>query len=600
MTTRGLWLSLVLGLLLTSASQAANNLGSLRVPEVIQEYLGTLVGAYVVEGCLPPVPTTSLTLAATACTAMVRTGTAPPRLVPVVQTATALGPLVSGDGAYWIAVHVDTSTAVAGWTRTAGGANRAGSHYLWRFGPTKPADPPDGLIVLKVTVTSGSITAVADLRIPASYVTKGVYDPRDPLYGGIVGGGDARAALQAAVDAIAAQAPSSVGILHIPAGLWGIDTPGLLLKSPIMIRGEGAATSLLVDLTPTGTMISTGGMADQTARVTIRDLALTASAVKTGGIAVLATTPAPSDVANQQLFVQNVWCVHHFTCLSLQNSTNAHIVDNQFDDMRGTGIIINTSYNPDAGDNSISGNVFSGGFGDTAILVQTSGQRITNNKFLAFQKAIVVDPSQATIGLVDVLIAENSIEAQAQYGVLLQTSLAGARVADVHIVNNQFSSLPTAPIFAAIGMSGQVGPFVINGNQITIQHDGKAIFLSDDTLLHRPSAYVITGNIIDGANRPTTIGIYVGSTLPTPIPRGVVSGNFVTGMASPYVGKDAMFFANNILPASQLMELGFDGSQVFCFDCTVNNAGDNTCVAGGDGALAVRIAGVYRCFKNQN
>ena len=54
MTTRGLWLSLVLGLLLTSASQAANNLGSLRVPEVIQEYLGTLVGAYVVEGCLPP------------------------------------------------------------------------------------------------------------------------------------------------------------------------------------------------------------------------------------------------------------------------------------------------------------------------------------------------------------------------------------------------------------------------------------------------------------------------------------------------------------------------------------------------------------------
>ena len=169
----------------------------------------------------------------------------------------------------------------------------------------------------------------------------------------------------------------------------------------------------------------------------------------------------------------------------------------------------------------------------------------------------------------------------------------------MHIVNNQFSSLPTAPIFAAIGMSGQVGPFVINGNQITIQHDGKAIFLSDDTLLHRPSAYVITGNIIDGANRPTTIGIYVGSTLPTPIPRGVVSGNFVTGMASPYVGKDAMFFANNILPASQLMELGFDGSQVFCFDCTVNNAGIIR-VWRGDGALAVRIAGVYRCFKNQN
>ena len=37
-----------------------------------------------------------------------------------------------------------------------------------------------------------------------------------------------------------------------------------------------------------------------------------------------------------------------------------------------------------------------------------------------------------------------------------------------------------------------------------------------------------------------------------------------------------------------------------CTDCTVTSGANNTCTSGGTGALAVRLAGVWRCFNQQN
>jgi hypothetical protein len=76
----------------------------------------------------------------------------PARLTYVYQAPVSLA-LTGGDGAYWVAIHADTSTVVAGWTR------RIGSHYLWRAAGTRPADPPGGLVALGVTVAGGVITA---------------------------------------------------------------------------------------------------------------------------------------------------------------------------------------------------------------------------------------------------------------------------------------------------------------------------------------------------------------------------------------------------------------------------------------------------------
>lgn len=43
-----------------------------------------------------------------------------------------------------------------------------------------------------------------------------------------------------------------------------------------------------------------------------------------------------------------------------------------------------------------------------------------------------------------------------------------------------------------------------------------------------------------------------------------------------------------------------NGTITYCANCTVSSTTDNTCKGGSDGALAVRINGVWRCFKMQN
>jgi hypothetical protein len=51
-------------------------------------------------------------------------------------------------------------------------------------------------------------------------------------------------------------------------------------------------------------------------------------------------------------------------------------------------------------------------------------------------------------------------------------------------------------------------------------------------------------------------------------------------------------FANLGTPAN--------GSLVYCSDCGVTSGADNTCATGFNGALAVRLAGAWKCLANQN
>jgi hypothetical protein len=108
----------------------------------------------------------SMVLPAFTTQGYVRTGT-PARLTYVNQPAATVT-LAGGDGAYWLALHADTSTVVSGWTR------RAGSHYLWQAAGTQPADPPGGLVMASVTVAGGGITAVSSaVNYPATKVAYG-------------------------------------------------------------------------------------------------------------------------------------------------------------------------------------------------------------------------------------------------------------------------------------------------------------------------------------------------------------------------------------------------------------------------------------------
>jgi len=166
------WCRVILVILLSplgvAPGQAAETHG---LPDPVQEmgaWFSESLAPFIQSGCLPSVPASSLTLAAFACQGYVRsTGQV---LLYVKQTAQAVGPLNGGNGTYWLAVHQDKTTVVSSWTR------QAGTHYLWRLSASALADPSGGLMVARITVAGGVVTAVADWRRPASYARAGVFD----------------------------------------------------------------------------------------------------------------------------------------------------------------------------------------------------------------------------------------------------------------------------------------------------------------------------------------------------------------------------------------------------------------------------------------
>jgi len=118
-----------------------------------QDPFVTAFNPFIISGCLPTVPVSSTTLAAFACTAQIINQTS--TTIHAVQSAATVGPLNSGDGTYWIAIHRDTSSSVSGWTR------QGTTRYLWQMNATKPTVPADTIIIAEVTIAGGVITAVS-------------------------------------------------------------------------------------------------------------------------------------------------------------------------------------------------------------------------------------------------------------------------------------------------------------------------------------------------------------------------------------------------------------------------------------------------------
>lgn len=101
----------------------------------------------IVSGCAPSVPG-ALTMAAFACEAYIQDPTTNEQIYVSQAATVAVGPLNAGAGNYWLAIHRDVSTAVAGWTR------QAGSHYLWKLSASRPTQPSNSMIFAKVVVTA--------------------------------------------------------------------------------------------------------------------------------------------------------------------------------------------------------------------------------------------------------------------------------------------------------------------------------------------------------------------------------------------------------------------------------------------------------------
>lgn len=194
-----------------------NVFGEVSSHEESQRYIGAIFGAYIFSGGLPVVPSSSLTLDAFATTAFVHDGSTPTKLIPVVQASHTLGPLNAGNGTYWLAIHRDTRSSVSNWTR------QRGTHYLWRQVTNKPAHPTGGLVFAKITVAGGVITAVADHRLPLSYVKDKHFNVQDPLFGAVADSTLAvsdRTAIQNCFNAAA----NSNKVVYFPAGTYFLGT----------------------------------------------------------------------------------------------------------------------------------------------------------------------------------------------------------------------------------------------------------------------------------------------------------------------------------------------------------------------------------------
>jgi hypothetical protein len=198
------WIALVLGMVLSAwPAWAANthDFGGNAAREQAA-WFGDMNQPFVVSGCVPAVPVPpSLSVAPLACHAYVRATTG--ELVYVAQDAHEVGPFNAGNGVYWLAVHRNTSSAVAGWTR------EAATHYVWLKSATAPTVPAEMLLVAQVTVAGAVITASSALapvnarEAGVSYVSTFV-----PQYGMTF------AAIQAAIDAL----PPSGGRVIVEPG----------------------------------------------------------------------------------------------------------------------------------------------------------------------------------------------------------------------------------------------------------------------------------------------------------------------------------------------------------------------------------------------
>ena len=107
------------------------------------------------SGCLPTVPSASLTLPPFACQALIAQSD---HLWGVAQEPAAVTLAATAD-VQWVAVCRDVETVYPGWSRVPE------THYLHCAAATRPPAPPGCLVLTRVTVSAG---AIADVEPVAS------------------------------------------------------------------------------------------------------------------------------------------------------------------------------------------------------------------------------------------------------------------------------------------------------------------------------------------------------------------------------------------------------------------------------------------------
>lgn len=446
------------------------------VTQMVRRRMGAMVASFAQSGCLPAVPSSSLTFEAFACTGTILTSG---MSIPVVQGSAGVGPLNGGDGTYWLALHRDTTTAVGGWTR------QALTHYLWQKNAAEPATPSQGMLLARVTVATGAITAVTDYRVPVSYARARHFDVTDPLYGMSADPAvDASAAIQAALTA------SRGRCVLLPERVYVVETaltyattgssPGLCLL------GAGMRRTVFDNQVASGAMLSLNGSVTSSTfqyGVTLKDFSIT-------------TTTSPS--ASHGIDIRGAWfgmveglCIGGSLCTDLSgatglsgdglrftivlgdadSSTSFSIRRNHITDNGGIGIHFNSATSVNAlGFMQMHQNVITRNTGG-GVFLQTLGASITQNAITqnGGVGGLVIDYDG--VGNRNIDIRLNQFDANAAAHITADAILG------LTIVNNEFkhqnvtppgSYGPTTAIILGDGTNGAQGVLIANNDVVSV------------------------------------------------------------------------------------------------------------------------------------
>lgn len=159
----------------------------------------------------------------------------------------------AGTDTAWV-VALEASSGSVGGNFTRVGSTR---YAVDCTSATQPTLPSGGAWLMRVTIAGSALSAVLDLRLPASYVKQGRYDITDPLYGAVAGA-DSTTAIQAAVTG------ANGRTVYFPAGTY-IVTAGITdqdtvdLSEGTKLVGDGMYLSLIDNRVASGYAFTLGG-----------------------------------------------------------------------------------------------------------------------------------------------------------------------------------------------------------------------------------------------------------------------------------------------------------------------------------------------------
>lgn len=168
------------------------------------------------------------------------------------------------------------------------------------------------------------------------------------------------------------------------------------------------------------------------------------------------------------------------------------------------GVYVADTYNPDAGDSAIVNCSFATTTSTAVAVSQASsgGLKLVCNKIVGGSIGYNLSVSPSGASTLDLIIVGNSIEGQADFGILLQRVIGSNVFRNVVIANNQIAGPPVG--IATDSNAGWISSLAITGNQITLGvGNGTCISLG------APADFIVDGNQCYGQTG-TTVGIAVG------------------------------------------------------------------------------------------